>query len=215
VAQASGALKTAEAYLRETTIVAPFEGRVVDTLVEVGESAGPGQPVARLEGGTDIEFEATVSAQEIAGVATGQPATVVVDGAGGEALELPGTVSDIVPAQDALTHTSAVRIRLEPNARVRSGMFGRARFAVGVKSCPSIHVPTSLVRRRGQLAAIFVVDSANILRLRLVTEGTPRGGETEILSGLADGEQIVVSDVRDLQDGQRANVAAAHVKAAQ
>lgn len=214
VEQASGALKTAEAYLRETTIVAPFDGRIVDTLVEVGESAGPGQPVARLEGGTDIEFEATVGAQEIASIATGQPATVLVDGADGETLELPGTVSEVVPAQDVLTHTSAVRIRLDPTTRVRSGMFGRARFAVGMKSCPSLYVPTNLVLRRGQLSAVFVVDATSTLRLRLVTEGAQRASETEILSGLADGEQIVVSDVRAIHDGQRADVADEKTKSA-
>jgi RND family efflux transporter MFP subunit len=206
--QASGALRTAEAYLRETTIVAPFDGRVVDTLVEVGESAAPGQPVARLEGGSEMEFEATVGAAEIAAIARGQRATVAVDGPAGAVLELAGTVTEVVPAQDVMTHTSTVRIRIDPDARIRSGMFGRARFSVGVKSCPSVYVPADLVQRRGQLSALFVVDSGNALRLRLVTEGAKRGTDVEILSGLADGERLVVSDVRALKDGQPAQVVA-------
>jgi hypothetical protein len=114
----------------------------------------------------------------------------------------------VVPAQDVLTHTSAVRIRIADDKRVRSGMFGRARFAVGVKSCPSIYVPSDLVQRRGQISALFVVDSSSALRLRLVTEGAKRGTDVEILSGLADGERIVVSDVKSLKDGQPAQVSA-------
>jgi membrane fusion protein, multidrug efflux system len=228
VEQAEGAVKTAEAYLRETTITAPFDGQIVDTLVEEGETAAPGQPVVRIEGGQDLEFEAAVNAADIAGVATGQGVLVVLDGAAGAAIELPGTVSEIVPAQDAVTHTSLVRIALKapskakpaaPDAekaagqaasaafdRVRSGMFGRVRFAVGVKSCPSVMVPSSLVRRRGQLSALYVVDDSPAVRLRLVTEGATRGEETEILSGLADGDRLVVSDTSKLIDGQPAQI---------
>ena len=209
VAQGSGAVRTAEAYLRETTIVAPFDGRVVDTLVEVGESAAPGQPIARIEGGADMEFEATVGAAEIGSIATGQPATVVVDGPAGQPIEIAGKVTEVVPAQDVMTHTSAVRIGLVADERIRSGMFGRARFAVGVKSCPSVFVPADLVQRRGQLSALFVVDTTSTLRLRLVTEGTARGSEVEILSGLVEGEHLVVSDVKALHDGQPAELAAA------
>jgi RND family efflux transporter MFP subunit len=210
VEQGSGALRTAESYLRETTVVAPFDGRVVDTQVEVGETAAPGKPIARMEGGNDMEFEATVGAAEIGSLATGQPATVIVDGPAGEPIELAGTVTEIVPAQDVMTHTSAVRIGLTKETRTRSGMFGRARFAVGVKSCPSVFVPASLVQRHGQLSALFVVDASDTLRLRLVTEGAVRGDDVEILSGLTDGERLVVSDVKTLHDGQHAELAQAN-----
>ncbi len=206
VEQATGALKTADAYLRETTIAAPFDGRIVDTLIEEGETAAPGHPVARMEGGNDIEFEASVNASDIAGVAIGQHVSVILDGPAGEPIELPGDVGEIVPAQDAITHTSLARIKMKPDERVRSGMFGRVRFAVGAKSCPSIYVPSTLLRRRGQLSALFVVDEASTVRLRLVTEGAQRGGETEVLSGVADGDMLVVSDVRELLDGQTARV---------
>lgn len=79
VEQASGAVRTAETYLKESTVLAPFDGRIVDTLIEQGEMASPGMPLVRIEGSGPLEFEASVNAQDSAGITLGQVAVVVVD----------------------------------------------------------------------------------------------------------------------------------------
>ncbi|MCK6545200.1 efflux RND transporter periplasmic adaptor subunit [Myxococcota bacterium] len=206
VEQATGAVRTAESYLQESTVLAPFDGRIVDTLIEQGEMASPGMPLVRIEGSGPLEFEASVNAQDSAGITLGQQAVITVDAARDTSREIRGTVTEVVPSLDQITHTNTVRIRLDDAAGLRSGMFGRARFAAGSKSCPSVFVPADLVVRRGQLSAIYLLDTKDVVRLRLVREGERRGEEVEILSGLAEGDRVITSERKDLVDGQPGKV---------
>jgi HlyD family secretion protein len=61
------------------------------------------------------------------------------------------------------------------------------------------------IRDEGGKPTVFVVRDGRAER-RAVKQGNARGSETEVLAGLADGEQIVVSGVKDLRDGQRVAV---------
>jgi multidrug efflux pump subunit AcrA (membrane-fusion protein) len=62
-------------------------------------------------------------------------------------------------------------------------------------------VPRKAVLERGQLAGVVVVDDASVARLRLVKTGKSYGENVEALSGLSDGERIVVDGVANVKDG--------------
>jgi multidrug efflux pump subunit AcrA (membrane-fusion protein) len=57
------------------------------------------------------------------------------------------------------------------------------------------------VAQRGQLAGVFVIDDAGVARMRLIKTGKTYGEKVEALSGLNDGERIVVDGVADVKDG--------------
>ena len=65
-------------------------------------------------------------------------------------------------------------------------------------------VARKAVVERGALTSVWIVDKENIARMRLVKIGKTVGDRVEILSGLSDGEQVVVSRSREGQlKGQR------------
>ena len=66
-------------------------------------------------------------------------------------------------------------------------------------------VPRTALREQGGAAAVFVYRDGRLER-RAVRLGQARGSEHEVTAGLADGEQIVVTGVTELRDGQRARV---------
>lgn len=203
VSQANGALRTAEAYLKDATIVAPFDGVVVDTLIELGELASPGVPLIRLEGEAALEFEALVNGQDIEDIEVGHKAPIFVDANRSEAREVEGLVTEIVPTADRVTHNSLVRLHIEgEHDWLRSGMFGRARFQRRGGDTPTLLVPADHVVRRGQLEAVYVLDPDNRVRLRLVKSGRSLGHELEILAGLEAGDRLVISPPAGLVDGQ-------------
>lgn len=206
VIQGQGAVRQAQAYLKETAVLAPFEGRIVDTMIEQGEMANPGMPLLKMESTDTLEFEATMNSQDVFGVKVGMPVNVIVDAARGEQREIEGKVTEIVPAQDRVTHSSLVRIDIGESDWIRSGMFGRAQFERIVGSCPGILVPADRLVTRGQLDAVYVVGKDDRVRLRLVKPGRTVGDQVEILSGLAEGDRLVTSDIKDLIDGQPAKV---------
>ncbi|MFN2136676.1 MAG: HlyD family secretion protein [Candidatus Promineifilaceae bacterium] len=101
LAQAQAALTKADAdvqaaqkALDRMTLVAPFDGRVGDILVEVGELVGPGVPAISFGDFSGWQVETTdLTELDIVGVKLGLPAEVRVDALPGEVMQ--GTVSDI------------------------------------------------------------------------------------------------------------------------
>jgi len=72
VKQASGAYATASSYLDEARLLAPFDGTVVDTMIEQGEMVAPGRPLVRVEGQSDLEFETVVNERDVDFLSVGQ-----------------------------------------------------------------------------------------------------------------------------------------------
>ena len=73
-----------------------------------------------------------------------------------------------MPAVDAASRTYTVKIDLPASPQLRSGMFGRALFAVGAR--PVLAVPAAAVIERGQLQSVMVAEDG-AARTRLVTTG--------------------------------------------
>jgi len=99
-----------------------------------------------------------------------------------------------------------VKIDLPSATAVRTGSFGRARFAADTRA--ALVVPATAVFRRGQLSFVFAVDGDGFARLRPVMTGDAVGDRLEVLSGAAEGEPIVDHPPLSLADGTRVSAGA-------
>jgi multidrug efflux pump subunit AcrA (membrane-fusion protein) len=138
-------------------------------------------------------------------IRVGDQVKIRIDALGDE--ESSGKVSEVVSAADPASRSYIVKIDLpsgkgEGRARVRSGLFGRARFA-GAETRQAITIPKTAIVERGQLIGVYVVDNQGVARLRLLKTGKIYGDAIEVLSGLGEGEEIVVTDVASVSDGAR------------
>ncbi len=88
-----------------------------------------------------------------------------------------------------------------PFSRSPSGLFGKARFFSGERTI--LTLPANAVLPRGQLQGVYVVDATNIARLRLIQTGKSYGDRVEVLSGLREGERVLVEGLERVQDGSR------------
>ena len=187
-------------------LVAPFDGVVTEKLAETGNMAAPGMPLLRLEDRGGLRLEAKVDESRAAYVSPGGRVTVVVADAPASAgtapveLLLEGTVAEVARAVDAEARSFLVKVALPADAPVRTGTYGRVRFAGPLRT--ALTVPATAVRRQGQVASVFVVDGEHA-RLRLVNVGSLSGGRAEILAGLSEGERVVVDPPLQLSDGRR------------
>lgn len=185
-------------------VVAPFDGVVTEKLAEAGNMAAPGMPLLRLEDRGGLRLEAKVDESRAAYVSPGGRVTVVVaDAPAGTApveLLLEGTVAEVARAVDAEARSFLVKVALPADAPVRTGTYGRVRFAGPLRT--ALTVPATAVRRQGQVASVFVVDGEHA-RLRLVNVGSLSGERAEILAGLSEGERVVVDPPLQLSDGRR------------
>jgi RND family efflux transporter MFP subunit len=189
----------AAAMAGHTVLRAPFAGVISAKLVNVGDTAMPGQPLLVLDDPSALRLEATVPEAAARTLTVGQAVPVRVDGRG---RELPGTVAEVSPAADPMSRTVLAKVDLPRDPALHPGLLGRLMLPSAAGQPRSVLVPSATVVRRGQLEEVFVVDRGRA-RLRLVKTGrVTNDGVTEILSGLTDGEAVVASDIPEIVDGQ-------------
>jgi len=188
-AQANAALTQSRTSLANTQIRAPFAGVVTEKKADAGTFASPGMSLFTLEDTRSYRLEAMVDESDIRLVRVGEAVPVHLDSV--ESAEFRGKVTQIVPAADPASRGFLVKIELPADARMRSGLFGRARISRGVRS--TLLIPRTTIVERGQLRGVFVIDANRIAQLRYVTLGKASGEKVEVLSGLQDGEKLIAA----------------------
>ncbi len=188
-AQAAAALAQARTSLGYTRVRAPFAGVVTAKMADAGTLASPGTPIFTVEDTRAFRLEVNVDESDVHLVYVGQAAPVEIDALGNA--QLSGKVAEIVPAADPASRSFLVKITLSADARLRSGLFGRAHFARGQRQ--ALLIPRTAVVERGQLEGVYVLDANQIAELRYVTLGANAGDKVEVLSGLQDGDKLVAA----------------------
>jgi RND family efflux transporter MFP subunit len=189
----TAAVREAETMMSYAQVTAPFDGVVTRKLADVGDLAMPGKPLLEIEAPTSLRFEADLPEAILDRVKLGEKMTVRL------AKVIEGTVSEISPVADPVSRTFNVKLDLPPTEGLRTGQFGRV--SVPVAEVKLLLVPQSSVLKRGQMELIFIAKDGKAA-LRLVKTGKTLEDRIEILSGLEEGEQIIVSDTTQLTDGQ-------------
>lgn len=186
VAEARAAIREAESALQDTVLPAPFDSVVVQRLQEPGDMALPGVPVLALQQSQYLRVEAAIPAACANKIAIGSPLTARLAGPGEE---LRAVVEEIQPAADPQTHTVLVKARLPAGATAQPGAFAWLRQACGHASV--LLAPAAAVARIGQLESVrLVIDGAT--KLRHVRTGKRYGDAVEILSGLNEGDTVLI-----------------------
>jgi RND family efflux transporter MFP subunit len=179
--QSRAGLEEAQTFLGYATVRSPIDGIVTVRAVDPGAQAAPGMPLITVEDAASRRVETTVDEELAIRLRAGDE--VFVD-------DVPARIANVA-ALDPSTRSALVKIELSPGSPLRSGAFVHVRFVTGARK--AVVVPTTAIARRGQLTMVYVVDSADAARMRLVTIGETFGDRTEILTGLDAGERIVTA----------------------
>lgn len=200
VAQAESEAGAAESVASYARIVAPFDGRVIRRSVEPGSLVSPGMSLFVVEDTSRYQLEATLPAEALAAVKKNTLARVQLDGLSEKSFT--GKVAEIEAGADPTSHTLKVRVDLPKESGVQSGMFGRAYFAQGEKR--ALVLPAEALVSRGQLRGIYAVDDTGLIHWRVLTLGKSTGNQVEVLSGLNEGEVVVLNPGSQELDGKKA-----------
>ena len=185
--QAQAAVLEARTMLSYTVIRAPFAGRVIRKMVDVGDMVAPGQPLFLLDVAAQPQLHAYIAESLIAHLKVGQVLAVEIDAL---ALNLEGSIAEIVPQAEPASRTTLVKIDLAPQANLVTGLYGRLEIPYGTYR--ALVVPASVVREVGQLHLVSVLDTDGYPHRRFVTLGQRHDGLVEVLTGLQEGEEVVL-----------------------
>ena len=182
-----------------SNVFAPVSGVIVRKFAELGATAVPGTPLLAIEDNSQYRLEAAVEESRSKLVRIGNRVNVSIDALGGG--EITGTVIEVLPTSDPASRSSIVKIDLPANPLLRTGLYGLARFPLAQKE--AITVPQASIIQRGQLNGVYVVGPEGAVHFRIVTTGKTSAGVVEILSGVAEGDEVASSDVEKLTDGTK------------
>lgn len=186
-----------------SNITTPFSGVVTNTFVKEGDMANPGMPLISVEGASILQVSTMVSESDIAAIKKGMPVNVLVKSSNAT---LTGKVSEVSLSAKNTGGQYLVKIDLDKtDSSVLSGMFVNVQFPVENKpqtvQTDRILVPQTALIQQGQLTGIYTIGTGNVAILRWLRIGKSFGDQVEILSGLSDNEQYIVSAEGKLYNG--------------
>ena len=199
LADAKARFATAELNLRRTEIRAPFRGIVASRPARVGDMVQTGTAIATVVDPGSLRLEAQVPVDQLATIKLGTPVLFTVSGYEGR--EFRGTVTRMSPAVDPVTRQVPIVVRLPNNeGRLVSGLFAQGRVATTSRA--GVTVPTAAVDQRGLRPLVYRIKAGRLERVE-VTLGfeDPVAERTEVLTGIAGGDTLVVGSAQGLPAG--------------
>jgi membrane fusion protein (multidrug efflux system) len=195
---ARAALQLAETRLTKLSITAPFDGRVGLRDVSVGAYVTPGAPIVNLEKIDQLKLDFRLPETVLSSVSVGQDVAIRVDAFRDKTF--PGEVYAIDPQVDVNGRSLRIRARMpNPDLVLRPGLFARV-LIKGLEEREVVKVPESAVVPSGEDKLVFSIIGGKAKENK-VTTGRRRAGEVEVLTGIEDGTQVVISGQGRLRDG--------------
>ena len=184
-------------------VTAPIDGVVSERRVKVGNRVNTTEPAFVVTALEPLIATLNVPERELARLQPNQAAMLRVDALPGEAFA--GRIERISPVVDAASGTFRVTVELSDHGeRLRPGMFGRFQIVYDSRE-EAVLVPVAAVMSEDGRQSVFVVANGEAQR-RAVTVGYRNNGDYEIVSGLAAGDQVVVTGQASLASGARVQV---------
>jgi multidrug efflux pump subunit AcrA (membrane-fusion protein) len=177
---------------RTLTLYAPASGVITRLGVRSGMEVRPNANLYTIADLSTVWVLADVYEYELPWLALGQTASVELSYLHGESME--GELTYIAPFLDPETRTVEVRLELDNSAgKLKPEMFGNAVIA-GTPHLDALAIPTESVIHSGTRTIAVVSLGGGRFEPRDIQIGLNSGdGWLEVLDGLAEGEDVVIS----------------------
>ncbi len=199
---------------RTILLTSQISGVVTHKAVVEGDRVGPGMDLFHIADLSKIWVEASVYESELPLIKVGQKAELELDHVMGQKLE--GKVDFIYPYLDQKSKANNVRMVFDnKNLLLKPDMYVTVRIS-GRATSDSLAIPSEAVIHSGKRKIVFVTMGDGKFEPREVRIGVESDeGYIEIVSGLFDGEQVVVSGQFLLDSESQTREAIAKMRAAQ
>ncbi len=193
-----------ENLLENTVLRSPINGVITARNYDRGDmyAASPIYVVAQI---TPVKMYVGVSESDYTKVKKNDVVTLTVDAIPGKTFQ--GRIARIFPTMDAATHTFTVEVNVANTDRqLRPGMYARVTVNFGERH--NVTVPDDcIVKQQGSgVRSVFVLQDNGTVKESVVTLGRHFDSEYEILSGLSEGDKVVIKGQASLKNGAKVNV---------
>ncbi len=188
--------------LSYTRVTAPFAGRIVSRLVDVGQNVSVGTPLFILADFDPLLARVHVPSREFKQLKVDQTVELVLDST---SERLAGRIKLVSPTIDPTSGTIKITVEIKDYpAHTRPGDFAEVRIVTERRTDTTLVPKTAVVTDRGDQVVYVAADST--AERRVVEVGFEDDLHAEILSGITAGEELVIKGQRTLKHGSRIKV---------
>jgi RND family efflux transporter MFP subunit len=186
--------------LGQTKVYSPSTGIVLQQDVTVGMNLTTGSTIAMVAPLNPVKLLFNVDQKEAAKLKRGMKVSFVSDAF--PERNFSGIINEVAPAFDPQTRTLSLSVSLRnPKGDLKPGIFGTAEITIGGRE-KTLVVPQEAVVTSDQKQGVFVIDKKKTAHFVPVTIGLSSEGQVELLTGVKEGDQVVVIGQNRLRDGQ-------------
>lgn len=186
VQEAKAAIIQMESEVAETNLLAPYDGIVERRLQEPGDLVLPGQPIVTFLQSQVLRIEASIPSSCANGILVGDNVYATIPD---QAIEIVAIIEEKEPASDRETQTQRIKARLTGDTQILPGSFVWLKQACGSESL--MLIPSTAIKRVGQLETVSIMKDGHS-KIRHIRTGRRVGENIEVLSGLNEGDQLIV-----------------------
>lgn len=205
--QAKAQLDQAEKQLQDSEIRAPFPGRVEERFIQKGELISTGMPVVRLVNTSEARVVTGIPERYSGQITEGSKAEVTIRSLPGEVRNT--TISYAGNVIDPDTRTFTVEIDLDNrNNLLKPDMIVNLRVQRSTLE-DAIVIPRTAVLRNEEGVSVFTAVEENghkIARLVTIRTGQASGALIEVTEGLEPDDEVVISGMSNISEGDRLNI---------
>ncbi|HID56786.1 TPA: efflux RND transporter periplasmic adaptor subunit [Candidatus Poribacteria bacterium] len=211
VVRAEVALKSAQDRLADTLVTAPIFGTILKKYVEEGQVissslqaiAGGGTPLVTMADLGRVYVKVDVDETQVGLVKPGQPVSIVVDAYPDRTFE--GVVLKIAPQGETIQNVTTFKVTTEiknPSGILKPGMNATVEITVADKKGVLLLPNEAIKEVRGRKLVIPVVNGKPG-RPRMIETGVTDYEYTEVISGLSEGDVVMIGGFPKLTEGNR------------
>jgi RND family efflux transporter MFP subunit len=207
VAAAKAEVQRCDTLLGYTRITAPFDGVITHRYADPGSLIQAGTtsdtqslPLVCLSDNYRLRLDAAVSVDHVKDVQLGDPVEVRVESLKGKTFT--GTISRFTRKVDEETRTMITEIEVpNPNLELVPGMYASVVFKVE-RRLHVLVIPTEAVSS-DKKPTVYLINHDQQIEERTVTLGLETPGKYELLSGLEEGDLVVIGNKSQIKPGQK------------
>ncbi len=195
--KAKADLINAKKALGNTSIKAPISGYINNDFITVGQLLGGGSPVCEIVNNNQLKLNIRVSEREVYKIKTGQ--SVIVSLTVFPDKKFNGKITSIAEKADAVMKFNVeITLDNDVDAHLKSGLY--AEVELPVKNEEELIISKACIVNSMESPTVYVAQDGKAIKRDLII-GQSNNDQVEVLSGLSEGEQVIISGQLNLKDG--------------
>jgi membrane fusion protein (multidrug efflux system) len=193
-------LERAEQDLKDSVITAPFDGFIVEKMMNEGEMATtmPPSNIFHLVDTRRVKIECGITEEKRRFITLGKEVLIKMDAYPDEVFT--GKITTVNPKIDLNSRTFKIKIAIpNPGFRLESGMFARIRI-IERESKNALLIPQRVIINAETVKKVFAVENGRAVK-KTITTGIINHPLIEVTEGLKEGDIVVTEGFYALKEG--------------